>query len=505
MSIQFRSRITPAIDYSTILTNYGWCCSTTQPGLPIQKTYVECITEGGYFMQGASGQQVVCPDADTELGCCCACSYVDPNDYDQIEAYPPTTPYLSSGTRSQTTRCECNRLGGIWSPTSDGNCEALTSSNWETFCVRPDATNPTVNIDVRSPRSCCHLVFDTVTGFPTGVSCKDVCTSGDCALLSTETYPSVFDSTKRCSVALNSAHQNTANCASPTNLAFLANAPMYQDFDMGSCYTLEDINGTLEYTCQITPQSLCSGHWIIQQDSDNAFCLNALQPTNPVKSNNVYQPQTMNLEDFNALGLTAGDEYLGGIYIGTFNSGLDGRSSIVYGNLSFGTPTETRFVNDQNGGTASTWALIVDPTPYTVSFLLSDEIDADCATSLWDGYYNIYGNGSQFDGIKTALATTIKYTDRNAFIDYYLPSIYELQFYAHYLNRNNIKTIGNLISSSIFNTKYLNNRSSRAKINGNSFVYGLGINENYSVNYKTLLIDKKTTETALFFRRIILT
>ena len=481
------------------MSNYGWCCSSTDPGNPVRKTFVECMTEGGYYIRGASGQEVTCPDADTELGCCCSCAYVNSDDYNQIQPYPPTTPYLASGTISQTTRCECNRLGGSWTATVDGNCPTLTNSNWETYCV-------SVNTDVRTPKSCCHLEFDDVTGFPIGVACKDVCTSVDCSLLSTETYPSVFGQTVRCSIPVTTTNPAIANCATPTNLSFLANAPIYQDFEMGSCYTLVDNAGTYEYNCELKPKVICDGYWVAQQNVENAFCVNDYQPPNPVKSNEIYSPASMSLEDFTALGLTSGDEYQGGTFIGIFKPApLNGTSSNVYGNINFDTPVVGPFNADSVGGTSSKWAIIVDTTAYPVPFLVGGEIDSDYSTSMWDGYYNIYGNGSNFDGIKTALTNTIKYVPRNGFLDYYLPSIYELQFYANYLYSNNIKTIGNVISSSIFNTKYLNKNVSRTRINGTSFVYGLGINENYSVNYRTILIEKRNEETALFFRRILLT
>jgi hypothetical protein len=158
---------------------------------------------------------------------------------------------------------------------------------------------------------------------------------------------------------------------------------------------------------------------------------------------------------------------------------------------------------DSIGATGRQWAVIVDETQYSVPFLQSDEIDVDYTTSLWDGFYNTYGNGT-FKGISTAMTNTIRYADRKGFIDYYIPSIYELYFYAAYLNRNNIDTIGNLISSSLFNTKYLNQVIQRSKISGNGFIYGLGVNKNYTTNYRTILLEKKSIETVLFFRRIVL-
>lgn len=505
MSIQFRSRIQPAIDYSTILTNYGFCCGLSgSKATPISKTYVECITEGGIFFQGASGEQVICPEYDDRLGCCCSCSYVTPNDFSQIESYPPAVPYLTSGTRSQVTKCECNRLGGIFTPTVDGTCPSLTNDNWETYCAGPHPDNPTQIIDVRSPRSCCHLEFDTNTGWPTGIICKDVCTSADCALLSTETYPSSFTANARCNVPLRTGGPTT-NCSSALNISLLANKPEYQGFDMGSCYDLINNNGTYEYSCSLEPEATCNGYWITEKNQNNAFCENTEKPTNPQKSGSIYLSQSMSLTSFNSLGITSGDRYLGGTYIGIYKpSPTSGKSSQVYGNVNFGDASLGTFVSDSTGGTASMWAIIVDEVPVTTPFLLENEKDVEHNTSLWDGYYNTYGNNSTFQGIKTALTNQIRYQPRKGFLDYYIPSIYELNFYAAYLYNNNIKDRGNLISSSMFNTKYISS-TSKTKINNSTFIYGQAIKFYYTSNYRNILIDKKDSETVLFFRRILLT
>ena len=506
MSIQFRSRIKPAIDYSNILTNYGYCCNPNDLQNPVQKTFVECITEGGYFVQGASGQQVVCPEADTQLGCCCSCAYVNNTDYNLIEAYPPTTPYLTSGTRSQVTKCECARLGGKFTPTADGNCPTLATDNWETYCRTSHPTDSTKFIDIRAPRSCCHLDFDTTTGWPTGVVCSDVCTSADCALLGTETYPSVFSNDLRCTTTLNSADTATAQCASSNNLAMISNFNMYQGFDIGSCYELVDNNGTYEYECSIKPESVCNGHWIQAQDQNNAFCKNTKAPANPQKSGSIYLPQTMTLTEFNSLGITAGDKYLGGTFIGIYKpSPLSGRSSEIFGNINFDTPGNYRFIADSVGGTAEQWAIIVDENFYSVEFLTQEEKDINYTTSMWDGYYNTYGNNSTFLGIKTSLVESIAYVPKNGFLDYYLPSIYELGFYAKYLVSRGITNKGNLISSSIFNAKYIGSNYSKSIFNNQSFVYGQAIKTTYTINYKNILINKRDRQNVVFFRRILLT
>jgi hypothetical protein len=483
-SIQFRSRIKPAFDYSSTLNSYGVCCGITgSEGVP--KSFTECFNEGGHFIPVFDNnfQNVKCPDHDTRLGCCCSCSYVLPTDIDKVGSN-----YFTSGTRSNVSRCECDRLGGKWTETTDGSCPTLDSSNLITLCGQTD---------VRTPKSCCHLVFDDNTGWPTGIGCTNVCTSKDCAELGTEVYPSVFG-TNICAAT---------NCASSQYYSFMATkSSLYQDFDMGSCYTLEEVDGTYQYTCSLTPQSLCyNGYWVKAVDQENLFCNTTYQPSNPQLINSKYQPQSMSLTDFNNIGLTPGDEYQGGIYIGIFESPSSGVASEVYGNLNFSPPTLNSFSADNVGSTAQRWAIIVDQEIYNVPFLTSSEQDMNYNTSLWDGYYNTYGDNVNFQGIQSFLTQSIRYNNRNGFIDYYLPSIYELFFYSAYLYKNGVTSLGNIITSSIFNTKYLNSGINKYLIGNKSYVFGQSINTTNDINYKTILIEKKIIQSALFFRRIILT
>lgn len=506
-SVQFRSRIKPAFNYSDTLNSYGVCCGPTGD-LKTIRSFTECFNEGGHYIPVPDGNtdSVSCPDSDTRLGCCCACSYVTPGQLDQIPTLDAEngsvigTPYLASGIQSNVSRCECERRNGKW---TEGPCPATldnidgSTGSWRHLCVKG------VTTDVRTPRSCCHLEFDETTGWPIGVACTDVCTSGDCALLGTETYPSIFGST-RCFIPIVSGGEVTT-CATQTNLSFMATrSTIYDGFEIGSCYTLEDNNGTLEYNCTITPRELCDSYWVAEQDQTNPLCTSSFMPSNPIKSEGKYQVQKMGYTAFQDIGLTPGDEFQGGIFVGIFKPPyLNGKSSEVYGNLNFGTPTLTTVDGDSVGGTYAQWALIADKTMYEVAFNLPSDNDTDYNTSLWDGYYNTYGDNT-FNGIQNALTNTIKYADRKGFIDFYIPSIYELYFYSAYLNTINVKTVGNLLSSSIFSTKYLNKTIQKTKINGNGFVYGVGINSSYSTNYKTILLEKKTTSRVLLFRRIVL-
>jgi len=498
-SIQFRSRIKPAINYTPKLNDFGVCCS--DDGTYSNKVFIECFNEGGHFLpidpNTIPDNATPCPIIDSELGCCCSCAYVTPGELSSVPNYNdtgnPNYPYLASGVRSNVSRCECERKGGKWTA---GACPDLTSDNWQNLCLR---TIEGTNVDVRTPRRCCHLGYDSDTGWPVGLTCSDVCTAYDCSLLSTDAYPSIFGGVgEKCT---------DTSCAQHLTMSILATkTELYEGFDIGSCYTLEDNDGVLEYECALSPKALCDGYWVKELDQENPYCTSTHQPSDPVSLNGAYDVQRMSLASFNALGVTTGDEFQGGIYIGIFKpSPLNSRSSDVYGNLNFGEPKLGRFTADSIGGTDKQWALIVDETAYSVPFLLEKETDDYFNTSLWDGYYNTYGNNTTFLGIQTALTNTVRYRNRKGFIDYYLPSIYELYFYSAYLYNKGVTTRGNLISSSVYNSKYINPSTSKSKIYNSGHVYGQLINSEYAVNYKTALFNKRNKETVYFFRRIILT
>jgi hypothetical protein len=502
MSVQFRSRIKSALDYSDKLNSYGVCCDKS--GGKDYKSFYECFTEGGFYVAGVSGSldSVQCPQPDIRLGCCCACSYVDSGGFDQMQSYPPTTPYLASGTRNNVTKCECDRLGGKW---TEGVCPStLRTDNLDNYCVQNISG---INIDARYPRACCHLGFDEITGFPTGVNCTDVCTSADCLALSTEDYPSSFATGNRCDRNLITATPSIESCSGNSLLLMSTGSQLYDgmNLEVGSCFTLqENSEGDLEYDCTLGPEILCSEYWVAPQDSNEIYCDNKLAPANPTKTNGKYSVQTMTETAFDLLGLEVGDSYQGGIYIGKFKPSLfNPVSSEVYGNINFDTPSVGTFTSDDIGNNHKQWAIIVDTLTYDVPFLNLTEPDLHIPTSLWDGYYNTYGNDA-FDGLQTSLMNTIKYQNRKGFIDFYLPSIYELYFYAAYLKSNSLSLSKTILTSSAFNFKYTNIGKNQTTINGQRFVYGQILDSASSDNYKTVLINKYTKQTALFFRKIVL-
>ena len=502
MSIQFRSRIKPAIDYTQELNSFGTCCTQTD-GVrsAVSSSFYECFASGGQFVaepwDGTSNGQ--CPQTDTRLGCCCACSYVSDDEYDLMD--PRETPYLLSGLESNVSKCECDRFKGKW---TEGVCPALTEENLGEYCVLS-------NMDVRYPRACSHMGVDDITGWPTSATCSDVCTYSSCTALGTTDHPAVYDQNARCTIPLGlNLNNNEVTYGSTQTFSTIVTKLINSvGGKFGSCYDLENVNGTLEYNCSISEKRTCLGYWVEEQNANNIFCVTSYQPTNPTKIDGKYQPQTMSQASFDAIGLTLGDEFQGGIYLGIFEpSPNNPRSSLVLGNIDFGKSTETRFNGDSVGNAShKKWALIADKSHYAASFLQMDEPDVSYKTSMWDGYYNTYGQSTIFPGIRTKLTDGIRDINIGGFIDWYIPSIHELGFYSLYVNNTeqNIDS-GILLSSSTFSSNKLDSTTNKVRIlNNHSFVYGQQCRRiDTTDTYRVGLVDKNTMEFLRLFRRIVI-
>lgn len=527
MSIQFRSRIKSTIDYSKVLNGIGVCCD--KDGNKSLKAFYDCFDDGGNYFPGENLDAVNCPGVVTERGCCCACSFVDdtsllPYPWDFTTISPASGGlYLDSGVVCNVSRCECERIRGKFTPSAETSV-ILTSTNISSLCYKPAPEFGTgLMIDARYPRACCRISRDPVTGFPTDVICDNVCLSSECAALGSLSNPAIYGVTAACNQSLyklNGVNGGVANCNTSKSLAQMMNkSTAYKNSPFGSCYTLElsSDTKTYEYTCNITPESLCAtGYWVESQYPMNPFCNDTYTPMNPTKIQNTYDSQRMTQEDFDSLKLEIGMEYQGGIYIGIYEPGspVNPKGSALYGNIDFDLASTHYPQNIGVGGTDKKWAVIVDMTHnVNIPFAEEDENDIYYNTSLWDGYYNTYGNNLTFSGIKTKLTNTIKYKPRNGFIDYYIPSLYELYFYANYLTTHeetfSDEMNGYYYSSTMFNSNYINNNSNKVQINNSGMIYAQSLKKKYkystyALTYNTLLIPKNTKAKFSFFRRIVI-
>lgn len=516
MSVQFRSRVKSTIDYSVILNGKGTCCN--QDGTKSEKSFYDCFNDGGNYYPGITSE-VNCPAANTEKGCCCACSFVDnlnnlPYPWNFNTNQPASgTPYLDSGVICDIPRCECERIGGKFTPSTETTV-TLTSENWQNLCLKDVSAifGENKQIDARYPRSCCSIGIDPVSGWMTGVTCENVCYPSECASSGTLNNPAVFSNDEVCTqflYSIDGISNGRAVCSNGLKLSQMTEKNnSYKDIQFGSCYelVLSDTTKLYEYECNIKIKSDCSGYWV-KSDSDVTFCNDKYTPSNPTKVNNKYQPQIMTESSFSDLKLQPGMKYQGGIYLGVFEAGspVNSKGSKLYGDMNFNNASDYYAYNIGVGGHYKKWALILDQTTYNLSFLTENENDVYVETSLWDGYYNTYGNMSTFDGVTNNLMNTLKYRPKHGFIDFYLPSIQELHFYANFIktNSNFIKSNGIFMSSTLFTTKHINTSTNRTKINNNSMVYGMILSED-DLNFKTILVPKNKFTSVMFFRKIII-
>ena len=520
MAIQFRTRTKSTIDYSSDLKSTGVCCDVN--GNKSTKTFLECFQSGGNFRYGNIGE-VECPRGG-ETGCCCACNsyFTDPASptfatgiYEQLTC--GSVINTTKGLENGISKCECERRGGKWSagacpstlvfdqnqsgqlvPTSDATALSYCSRNFaaeeleDTDCV----------FDVRVPRSCCYMERND-ENVPQKVVCKNVCRSADCVGYTFSGEPAVFSKSKLCDK--NILGNGLADCGS-SNLAslFATGTPLFENFQHGPCFTLKKTNNTYSYNCEFKSEELCEGYWTPMLD-DMKVCNHNYAPQIPVKSGSrIIEPETISEVVFDSFELLPGSLYKGGIFVGKFEPGspITPSGSSIYGSKNSSQTTAQIYNSDANGvgeKNNKKWILIAEPNVYTTKFLDTGEILSTSYTSFsdYDGFYNLYGDNKRFNGMKTKLSNTICGKDRKGFVDFYLPSIKELQFFANQYRINtrlfqkHINLRGSFMSSTMKNEKLL-------------YTQYLSLND--SNNYGRIILSTLNTKLSiLFFRKILLT
>lgn len=507
MTLQFRTRTRSIYDYGKDLKTVGTCCFAN--GTSANYTFVECFQKGGNFFPD---ENIICPER-SERGYCCSCIYTSEFTQNRFVSQlrssnsPPDDNSIwdtLDGIASNITKCECDRIGGNWS-------ESLPDPAY-TICRKNVSINGTsTQVDVRVPSACCHPFYGIT--FINGITCSNVCNARQCANLveieagSSDIYmDSIFNQYKLCGEKINNSDV-PFQCTTNLNLSMMTQgSPVYEDQNFGACFTLDPVS--LEYSCRVTPHFDCDGYWVEQ--TDGSFCNTKLAPKNLTKSFDKLDPVKYTEQEFNSLNLQIGDEFQGGIYIGIFKPKKTNTTSAstVYGSLNFSNPISNT-IDVSNESPYTKWAIIVNKNSITTNLFSMDESINPIVnfTSYYDGFMNCYGENLVTPGLMTSTINTIKERNRNGFMDYYIPSIIEMMFFAEQFKNNEIlqytfNFINNYFSTTIFTDKYCtNNFSNKNNFNEKYFLYGLNFGQNTG---KTTLTGINTYITMMLFRRIVI-
>lgn len=507
MTLQFRSRIKSLYDFGNELKKEGKCCFAN--GTSQALTFLECFQRNGNFFQNPNA---TCP-VGSDLGYCCACSNMTEQQKQLVIDNLPFTsnsPFFldtSFGVQSSVTKCECDRLGGLWSTTlSSTMCQKQ---------VTIDGVQKTT--DARIPNACCSLVLQN--GFPVGVTCQNVCGARKCADLAIEESGSgdpfvdtVFTENKTCVKNIITGVAPVVCGTSPVTSRMTTATDAFSSESFGPCFELSEDAGTYSYSCSLKPSFLCDGYWIDPATVNDvvAYCDHSHAPKTPEKTFGYMNPIKYTQQEFDALGLSPGDEFQGGVYIGIFKPNKPNATgtSLVYGALNFGTP-QSGYVNVTDDSSYKKWAIIVNKSSLLTSLFYLNELPTYTTSSYYDGYANCYGEPQVSAPLDSTTIRSITGKIRNAFADYYIPSIVELMYFAEQ-HRNNssisdvFDTNGFYCSTTIFTDKYTaQTPTGQNMFNGANFLYGINFsaNENFG---KSMLMGINTNVKLMLFRRIVI-
>lgn len=193
------------------------------------------------------------------------------------------------------------------------------------------------------------------------------------------------------------------------------------------CYELSKINESYEYSCSMKTSKNCNGYSLPQlHENKNYDCDNPYKPKSPKFINDKIVPEEMSEYDFDSLKIEIGDEYKGGIYIGKYN-----KNSLLFGSMDFNSATEFTIPDLE-----SNYAIIVHYYDYEGSMYGKNQILKEAKHSSYtNGFYNCYGD-QYFDGFDAEMINAVKSNIISGFMDWYIPSINELYFFAQSLRIN---------------------------------------------------------------------
>ena len=439
---QIRGRIKTVVDYGDKLPGVtGTCCDSN--GNKTVKTFIECNRQSGYFIAGPP-ESVTCPDVSA-LGFCCACPYTTKNTGTDADFMHPDHAFAQGvgsrfasgdGIRSGITQCECDFVGGNWTPTASFD----DSEFGRTQLCQADGIDE--RFDARTPYSCCHCVTDDSGA--TYRDCSNVCSSRECLDLfleyegQDENCESEFDVSRICDYDTFAGRQpKVCPEAPPQGFAppegRVAEIVIPEGEDASACCKISD-DGK-RFLCSYETRSECeriNGLYNIPDEGGPIACSSSLCPEPPtVFKNGFVVPPTIKSSDLPE----AGSVFAGGVYMGTFTPGI----SEVLANVETGATPFTKASTMAGPGDKTSWALIMCPSDLgsefglidiTYAYLNTSEKPMDETSSLSDGLYNTYGDNTQKKLPQTDLYRQVRNYNRFGFKDWYIPSIDELGFIA---------------------------------------------------------------------------
>jgi len=545
MSTQFRSRIKTVAFYGEEESSQGGCC--LPDGTKISATVSECNKQGGYFQLGEL-DTIQCPDRGL-TGTCCACSYIKEHDgnfdtfLDALDSGEAgyNTYYLQSGQgildqdlnpkrfgiKENASQCECNRYGGNWfyGPLSEITQLKNLCNDYGT--------------DVRVPGSCCHRTTNSDEDL-----CVNICTSLECGNLATPDYTPQYGGTREndthtlCGRVYNGNDPASCETGDGSDGGQQEQQRLPREDVVGSCYEISITNNIFKHTCSRKTESDCdkvNGFWPDQSlscDGSNG----GLYPPTKSSGSLIVDPPSVSSDTITTPNI--GEEYQGGIYIGTFEPG---QSQISYRNERTNSLTSDTARDYGYGQQSGKWAIILDPRFYgdpsdvtllseRTSYRAMEPSDKKKAypTSYYDGFYNTYGNNKDYLGPRSQLYNDIRSLTTKGFNDWYIPSIDELSF----IHKNLSKTVlydkvnateraskiilpgyfgTNIMSSTFYSSKDKSDQESsilgrqiignKSYLWGQNFAYDANIN-NYGLRF---YIDRTTPLSVPLVRRILIT
>jgi hypothetical protein len=369
---------------------------------------------------------------------------------------------------SGTGRGECNNQGHSKNYVKSGYLLKEKEEKQECF------------VDTRIPRACCFMLYNEFN-IPLGITCQNVCSGTECDgknLSFPPSNPSVYSSGAFCNKRLTTEQTNDYTCIQESSaiLGSIENTLTYKNKKIalsrnGVCYNLKkDLKNNYSYECKTSNVSKCRGYFVpVETTGIENLCSSLHSPVAPTISEfGIPNPESMDLKTFINLKLSFGDYFRGAHYIGIYSP----EASDLYGsditNMRKKQDFFRSFRDDRGGSTAKSWALFAESKEIITPLFNNEEKYKQIeSTSLHDGYYNTYGNGYNFTGFDSSTINTIKSYNRRAILGWYIPSIFELAFFANVLvdsSENFYRYITNFKHSFGFRYNYTSSSTLNSKL-----------------------------------------